>query len=101
MLAAVLGWTGTIAVLVAFTLHSSGRMSSMSLRYATLNFVGGIVGCVACAMYGALPAAFSNTVWAVVAGRSLVVALRERRAPWAATSAEERPLEADEAVLAA
>lgn len=101
MVAAALGWTGTIGVLAAFMLHSTGRMSSLSVRYAVLNTVGGAISGAACVLYGAIPSAFSNLVWTVFAGRALVVALRARRTAWVVGRADERALEADDAVLAA
>ncbi|HEY1133985.1 MAG TPA: hypothetical protein VGE77_05355 [Nocardioides sp.] len=64
--------------MTAFALHSTGRMSSLSVRYAALNFLGGLLGGIGCALYGAWPSVASNLVWSVLGLRALVVALRER-----------------------
>lgn len=79
MLAAVLGWVGTIGTIGAFALHSTGRMSSLSVRYALLNVVGGLLASAGAGLYGAWPNAASNLIWAGLGLRALVVALRERR----------------------
>lgn len=78
MLAALLGWVGTIGTIGAFALHSTGRMSSLSVRYALLNTVGGLLAGAGAALYGAWPSVASNVIWALLGLRALLVALRTR-----------------------
>jgi hypothetical protein len=72
MIAAVLGWVGTIGTMVAYFLVSRGRLRPDSARYATLNAAGGTLGAAASALYQAWPSVASNVVWAVIGLRTLV-----------------------------
>ena len=59
----VVGWAGALAVLLAYALVSSGRMSPRSRSYQLLN-VGGAVGLVInSAWNGAIPSAVVNLIW--------------------------------------
>jgi hypothetical protein len=78
MIAAALGWVGTVGCISAYVLLARGRMRSESVSYAALNLVGGMMGAGATAMYGAWSSVASNLIWAVVAGHGLVTALRAR-----------------------
>ncbi len=99
MIAAVLGWVGTIGTMGAYVMLSRGRWHSASLRYSALNVVGGVLGGAAAAAYGAWPSVASNLVWAGVALHSLVVTLHERRSRPVATVVPLHPLD-PEPVLA-
>lgn len=66
MVAATLGWVGTIGTLMAYLMVSHGRLQANSRRYAALNIVGGVLGGSASALYGAWPGAASNFIWAAV-----------------------------------
>lgn len=81
MIAAVLGWTGTIGTFVAYLLVARGRVTAQSRKYAALNGVGGLMAAVASASYGAWPSAASNAVWAVIGFWTLAVVTRARRRP--------------------
>jgi hypothetical protein len=83
MVAAALGWMGTIGTITAYLMLSRGRMSSDSLRYSSMNFVGGLLGASATALYGAWPSVVSNVIWAAVAGHSMFTILRSRDWRWA------------------
>jgi hypothetical protein len=57
------GWGGALAVLLAYALVSSGRMSARSRGYHLLN-VGGAVGLVINSTWnGAIPSAVVNLIW--------------------------------------
>lgn len=59
----VTGWAGALAVLLAYGLVSSERMSSRSPTYQLLN-VGGAVGLVINSSWnGAIPSAVVNLIW--------------------------------------
>jgi hypothetical protein len=79
VIAAVMGWIGTVGTIGAYVMLSRGRWNSASLRYAALNGVGGLLCGGASAAYGAWPSVASNVVWSAVALQSAVVTLRGRR----------------------
>ena len=79
VIAAAMGWIGTIGTIGAYVMLSQGRWHSASLRYAALNGIGGLLAGGASAAYGAWPSVASNVVWSSVALHSAVVTLRERR----------------------
>jgi ammonia channel protein AmtB len=80
MLAAVLGWLGTAGTFMAYAMLWRGRVTSDSLRYAALNALGGLMGGIACAIYGAWPSVAANFAWAALGLHSMVGTLRRRRA---------------------
>ena len=79
MIAAAMGWIGTVGTIGAYVMLSQGRWHSASLRYAALNGIGGLLAGGASAAYGAWPSVASNVVWSSVALHSAVITLRERR----------------------
>lgn len=78
MIAAALGWAGTVGTFAAYLLLMRGRLLHDSLTYSLLNAVGGMLGATATAMYGAWPSVASNIVWAAIGVHSTVVAVRRR-----------------------
>jgi hypothetical protein len=80
MIAAAMGWIGTVGTISAYVMLSRGRWHSASLRYAAINGVGGLLCAAASAAYGAWPSVTSNLLWSVIAVHSLTVTLHERRA---------------------
>jgi hypothetical protein len=66
MLAAILGWLGTVGTFVAYVLVFRGRLIADSWRYGVLNALGGSFGAIAAVLYGAWPSAVSNFIWAGV-----------------------------------
>ena len=79
MVAAMLGWVGTIGTFGAYVLLSRGLWHATSLRYAALNGVAGLLGAIGSSLYGAWPSVVSNLLWSVVAGHSILSISRERR----------------------
>lgn len=80
MIAAVLGWVGTLGTIGAYALLSRGRWHATSLRYAALNGAGGLLGAAGSSLYGAWPSVASNLLWSCLAAQSLVMTWRQRRA---------------------
>ncbi|WP_077488727.1 CBU_0592 family membrane protein [Sinomonas mesophila] len=76
MLAAALGWMGTAGTFVAYVMLSRGRLAAESRMYATLNMVGGLLGGIACVLYGAWPSAAANFAWAGLGLHGMVKAFR-------------------------
>ena len=80
MIAAAMGWIGTVGTIGAYVMLSRGRWHSASLRYAALNGIGGLLAAGASAAYGAWPSVASNLLWSGVALHSAIVTVRERGA---------------------
>ncbi len=80
MIAAAMGWIGTVGTIGAYVMLSRGRWHSASLRYAALNGIGGLLAAGASAAYGAWPSVVSNLLWSGVALHSAIVTMRERGA---------------------
>ena len=79
MIAATMGWIGTVGTISAYVLLSRGRWSHASLRYSAINGVGGLLCAGASAAYGAWPSVTSNLLWSLIAAQSIVATLRVRR----------------------
>jgi len=79
VIAAAMGWIGTIGTMGAYVMLSRGHWHSASLRYAALNGLGGLLAGGASAVYGAWPSVASNLLWSCVALHSAVVTLHHRR----------------------
>ena len=88
MIAAALGWVGTVGTIGAYVLLSRGLWHATSLRYAALNGVAGLLGALGSSLYGAWPSVVSNLLWSGVAAHSIVLTYRERRGARGAGSAE-------------
>src|SRR6478735_1040405 len=80
MIAAAMGWIGTVGTIGAYVMLSRGRWQAASLRYAAVNGLGGLLAGTASAAYGAWPSVASNVLWSAVALHSAVTTLHERRA---------------------
>ena len=80
MIAAAMGWIGTVGTISAYVMLSRGRWQAASLRYAALNGLGGLLAATASAAYGAWPSVASNLLWSAVALHSAVTTLHARRA---------------------
>jgi hypothetical protein len=79
MLAAVLGWLGTVGTFVAYAMVWRGWLTAESRPYAALNAAGGLMAGTACLIYGAWPSAASNLAWAALGVHSMVGIYRRRR----------------------
>jgi hypothetical protein len=79
MIAAAMGWIGTLGTISAYLMLSRGRWSSASFRYSAINGVGGLLCAAGAAAYGAWPSAFANLLWSVVAAHTMVMTVLERR----------------------
>jgi hypothetical protein len=79
MIAAAMGWIGTIGSISAYVLLSRGQWHATSLRYSALNGVAGVLAGGASAVYGAWPSVVSNLLWSGIALHSALVTLHGRR----------------------
>jgi hypothetical protein len=80
MIAAAMGWIGTVGSIGAYLMLTRGDLHPASLRYAAINFVSGLLCAVASATYGAWPSVAANLVWSVVAAQSGMTEVLRRRA---------------------
>jgi hypothetical protein len=63
----ILGWIGSILVLVAFGLNSYEKVKADSWSYILLNLVGGILLIIYSTYKGAYANTFINVAWVLVA----------------------------------
>lgn len=80
MVAAAMGWLGTVGTFLAYALLWRGRLTSQSLRYSALNFTGGLLAGAACIGYGAWPSAAANIAWAALGLHAMIRTCRIARA---------------------
>ena len=85
MIAAAMGWIGTIGSISAYVLLSRGRWHATSLRYSAVNGVAGVLAAGASAVYGAWPSVVSNLLWSCIAVHSTAMTLQARRSHRLAT----------------
>ncbi|QIG41410.1 hypothetical protein G5V58_00260 [Nocardioides anomalus] len=78
MIAAAMGWIGTVGSISAYVLLSRGRWHAQSLRYSALNGVAGVLAASASAVYGAWPSVTSNLLWSLIAAQAAYTELRRR-----------------------
>ena len=79
MIAALMGWVGTLGSISAYYFLTQGRWQATSLRYSALNGVAGLLAGGASAVYGAWPSVASNLMWSLIALHSAIATLRVRR----------------------
>ena len=79
MIAAAMGWIGTLGTIGAYVMLSRGYVTGGSVRYGVLNLIGGLLGAAGSTAYGAWPSVASNLIWSGVALQSVLVTLRARR----------------------
>lgn len=63
----ILGWSGSVMVIVAYGLNSYQRISSDSLLFLLLNLIGGILLIIYSAYLSAFANTFINVVWVIIA----------------------------------
>lgn len=80
MVAAALGWLGTVGTFVAYILLVRGRITAASTSYAAMNLGGSVFAGTASFVYHAWPSVASNIVWGAVGVHTLLVTLKRRAA---------------------
>lgn len=63
----VLGWIGSVEVVLAYALNSYQKISSDSVLFQILNLTGGLFLIANTVYYGAYPSSFINIVWCIIA----------------------------------
>lgn len=75
----IIGWIGSVAVIVAYGLNSYQRIKSDSTMFQILNLTGGIFLIANTIYYGAFPSTFINIVWVLIAGAALISIFRKQK----------------------
>jgi hypothetical protein len=68
----IIGWIGSIEVIVAYALISQQKIKGNSYIYQWLNLTGAIFLIANTVYYGAWPSAFINVVWVGIAMHALL-----------------------------
>ena len=66
------GWLGAAALILAYALVSSKRLSGHALPFQLLNLVGGVCLIINTLYYKAYPSSFLNLVWAIIALATII-----------------------------
>ncbi|GAA0415442.1 hypothetical protein Acor_59050 [Acrocarpospora corrugata] len=62
----ILGTIGAVALLIAYGLVSSARLSGNGFAYQAINMVGALTLAINSAYHGAWPSAILNIVWTAI-----------------------------------
>ena len=63
----LIGWIGSIELVVAYLLVSYERIGASTRTYQWLNLTGSILLMANTAYYGAFPSTFVNVIWSLIA----------------------------------
>lgn len=77
MLYEIIGWIGTIAILAAYLLVSTKKLSPDSREYQLLNLTGAIGIIINSGVHGAIPSVGLNVVWLLIAVYGLVKVVKK------------------------
>ncbi len=75
----VMGWTGTLLVLLAFLLLQIRRLGPASWVYLGMNFFGAVLIGLNSYFNGALPSVALNVAWSVIAVYGMVRSVRSMK----------------------
>lgn len=76
LLSNIVGWIGTLLIVLAYYLVSSKKVSGDSKVYQLMNFVGALGIIVNTLVQKAWPAMTLNIVWAIIAIKTLLLVKR-------------------------
>jgi predicted membrane protein len=80
MLIEILGWTGSLLVLIAYAMNISKKLSADSLTYYLLNIAGSSFLIVHTAIHHAFPSMVVNIIWVFIPVVTIVRANRKKNA---------------------
>ena len=81
MLIEIIGWAGSLAVLAAYGLLSTGWLRAHSFTYQALNITGALGMAINGWVHSALPSVFNNLVWIAIGAVALARLVVAQRAP--------------------
>ena len=73
----ILGWLGSVEVILAYALSSYQRIKSNSWTFLLLNFTGGIFLIIYSKYYSAYANTFINLVWVIIAIPAMIKLIRK------------------------
>jgi hypothetical protein len=75
----ILGWIGSVEVVLAYGLNSYQKIKSDSVLFYVLNITGGILLVIYSVYKTAYANTFINIVWVVIAIPALISVIRKRK----------------------
>lgn len=75
----IIGWTGSLAVVVAYGLNSYQKIKSDSYTFLLLNLIGGIFLIAYTGYYSAFANTFLNIVWVIIAIPALIKLVQKKK----------------------
>lgn len=79
MLYEIIGWAGTLLILLAYILLETHKITAKSLSYQVLNIFGAIGLLVNAAVHNAIPSLGLNIVWVLIAIYALYKIIKKKR----------------------
>lgn len=79
MLIEILGWIGSLEVIIAYGLNSYQRLRSDSLLFYFLNITGGLLLIIYSIYKSAYANTFINVVWVIIAVPAVIKLLRKSK----------------------
>ena len=76
----ILGWVGSVEVILAYGLNSYQKIDSSSLLFQTLNLTGALFLIANTVYYGAFPSAVINVIWVLIAIPAIFRILKNNKA---------------------
>lgn len=77
----IIGWIGSIEVILAYGLNSYQKLNSDSLTFQVLNVTGAFFLIINTIYYGAFPSAFINVVWVLIALPAIYRIVKGKKSP--------------------
>ncbi|MCG8389002.1 MAG: hypothetical protein MJA30_25840 [Cytophagales bacterium] len=74
----IVGWIGSVEVILAYGLISYHKITAKSIVYQLLNLTGGAFLIINTIYYGAYPSTAINVVWLIIAAVAIVSILRSK-----------------------
>jgi uncharacterized membrane protein len=68
----IIGWLGSVCIILAYWMISSGKADNKSFRYQLLNICGSIFLIANTIYYGAMPPAALNAMWLIIGLYSII-----------------------------
>lgn len=68
----IIGWIGSVEVIVAYFLISYNKVDAKSAYYQILNLTGAVFLIINTVYYHSYPSTFINVVWVGIAGVALI-----------------------------
>ncbi len=82
LLIEILGWIGSVEVIVAYALNSYQKIKSDSLAFQLLNLTGALFLIINSIYKEAYPFTFINTVWSIIAIAAIIGIVRKKKNPF-------------------